>query len=140
MDNQLKNERLFYLDWLRVFAVLLLIPFHTGMIFVHWDFHIKNSTTSTGITIINAFINNWHMPLFFLLSGASTWFALNKRTPFAYIKERFSRLFIPLVFGMFIIVPPQTFYERIQKSDFCGNYLDFYSHLFNGFYPEGNLT
>lgn len=140
MDNQLKNERLFYLDWLRVFAVILLIPFHTGMIFVHWDFHIKNSTTSTGITIINAFIDNWHMPLFFLLSGASTLFALNKRNPFAYIKERFSRLFIPLVFGMFIIVPPQTFYERIQKSDFCGNYFDFYSHLFNGIYPEGNLT
>lgn len=140
MQNQLKNERLYYLDWLRVFAVMLLIPFHTGMIFVNWDFHIKNDVTSTGLTIINAFIDNWHMPLFFLLAGASTWFALKKRPPAAYIKERFLRLILPLVFGILIIVPPQTYYERIQKSGFSGNYFDFYSHLFNGIFPKGNLT
>ena len=123
-----------------MFAVLLLIPYHTGMIFTDWDFHIKNNVTSTGITIINGFIDNWHMPLFFLLAGASSWFALNKRPPVAYIKERFLRLIIPLVFGIIIIVPPQTFYERIQKLGFSGNYFDFYSHLFNGIYPKGNLT
>lgn len=140
MQNQLKDERLYYLDWLRVFAVLLLIPYHTGMIFVNWDFHIKNDVTSTGLTIINAFIDNWHMPLFFLLAGASTWFALTKRPPAAYIKERFLRLILPLIFGILIIVPPQTFYERIQKFGFTGNYFDFYSHLFNGIFPKGNLT
>lgn len=139
MQNLLKNERLYYLDWLRVFAVMLLIPYHTGAIFANFDFHIKNNVTSTGLTIIDIFIDNWHMPLFFLLAGASTWFALNKRTQVAYIKERFIRLIVPLVFGIIIIVPPQTFYERIQKSGFSGNYFDFYSHLFNGFYPKGNL-
>lgn len=123
-----------------MFAVLLLIPYHTGMIFMNWDFHIKNDVTSTGLTIINVFIDNWHMPLFFLLAGASTWFALKKRPPSAYIKERFLRLLVPLVFGVLIIVPPQTFYERIQKSGFNGNYFDFYSHLFKGVFPEGNLT
>ncbi len=140
MQTQIKNERLYYLDWLRVFAVMLLIPYHTGMIFSNWDFHIKNDVTSTGITIINGFIDNWHMPLFFLLAGASTWFALNKRPAVAYLKERFLRLIVPLVFGIMIIVPPQTFFERVQKSEFSGNYFDFYSQLFNGFYPKGNLT
>jgi glucan biosynthesis protein C len=140
MKQQLQNERLYYLDWLRVFAVILLIPFHTGMIFVDGDFHLKNKVTSTGLTLINAFIDNWHMPLFFFLAGASTWFALNKRRPVAYIKERFSRLFIPLLFGIIFIVPPQTYYERIQKSEFSGSYFDFYAHLFNGIYPEGNLN
>lgn len=122
-----------------MFAVMLLIPYHTGAIFANFDFHIKNNVTSTGLTIIDIFIDNWHMPLFFLLAGASTWFALSKRTKIAYIKERFLRLIVPLIFGIIIIVPPQTFYERIQKSGFSGNYLDFYSHLFNGFYPKGNL-
>lgn len=139
MQKQLKNERLYYLDWLRVFAVLLLIPYHTGAIFANFDFHIKNNVTCTGITIIEVFIDNWHMPLFFFLAGASTWFALNKRPTLAYIKERFLRLIVPLIFGVIIIVPPQTFYERIQKSGFSGNYFDFYSHLFNGIYPKGNF-
>jgi peptidoglycan/LPS O-acetylase OafA/YrhL len=140
MQNQLKKERLYYLDWLRVFAVMLLIPYHTGMIFVESDFHIKNKITSKGITVINAFIDNWHMPLFFLLAGVSTWLALSKRSPGAYIKERFLRLIVPLLFGILIIVPPQTFYEKIQKFGFTGNYFYFYSHLFNGFVPQGNLT
>ena len=131
MQKQFKNERLYYLDWLRVFAVLLLIPYHTGMIFVNVDFHIKNNITSIGLTIFNGFIDNWHMPLFFLLAGASTWFALNKRTPGMFIKERFLRLMIPLIFGIIIIVPPQTFYEIIQKTGFSGNYFDFYYKLFN---------
>ena len=140
MEKHSIQQRLYYLDWLRVFAVILLVPYHTGMIFMTWDFPIKNDVTSTGITICNVFIENWHMPLLFLLSGASTWFALNKRSPRAYIRERFRRLFVPLIFGMLIVVPPQTFYERIQKSGFDGNYFDFYAHLFNGIYPEGNLT
>jgi glucans biosynthesis protein C len=135
MDEQLKIERLYYLDWLRVVAVLLLIPYHTGMIFVNVDFHIKNNVTSTGLTLINGFVDNWHMPLFFLLAGASTWFALKKRPPIAYIKERLSRLIIPLIFGILIIVPPQTYYEKIQKSGFTGNYFDFYSQLLKGLYP-----
>jgi glucan biosynthesis protein C len=140
MQQPLLSKRLYYLDWLRVFAVLLLIPYHTGMIFVIADFHIKNKVTSTGLTIVNMFIDNWHMPLFFLLAGASTWFALSKRQPTTYMKERFSRLFIPLLFGIIVIVPPQTYYERVQKYGFSGNYFDFYAHLFNGIFPKGNLA
>ena len=122
-----------------MFAVILLIPYHTGAIFANFDFHIKNNVTSTGLTIIDIFIDNWHMPLFFLLAGASTWLALKKRTTVVFIKERFLRLIVPLVFGIIVIVPPQTFCERIQKSAFSGNYFYFYSHLFDG-YPKGNLT
>lgn len=140
MKHATEHKRLDYLDWLRVFAVLLLVPFHTGMIFVFGDFHIKNGVSSTGLTIVNRFIDNWHMPLLFLLSGASTWFALKKRTRAEYIKERFLRLIIPLAFGMFVIVPPQTYFERLQKSGFQGSYGAFYGQLFNGVYPEGNLT
>lgn len=122
-----------------MFAVILLIPYHTGAIFANYDFHIKNNVTSTGLTIIDVFIDNWHMPLFFLLAGASTWLALKKRTTVVFVKERFLRLIVPLVFGIIVIVPPQTFCERIQKSAFSGNYFYFYSHLFDG-YPKGNLT
>ena len=68
MQKLLKNERLYYLDWLRVFAVMLLIPYHTGAIFANFDFHIKNNVTSTGLTIIDLFIDNWHMPSVFSFS------------------------------------------------------------------------
>jgi len=140
MEKTPSQARRHELDWLRVLAVLLLVPFHTGMIFVEWDFHIKNPETSTGLTILNAFIDNWHMPLLFLLAGAATWLALGKRTAGRYVWERLQRLIVPFLFGMLVIVPPQTYCERLQKSGFKGSLLDFYGQLFNGIYPQGNLT
>ena len=135
-----KPERVYALDWLRIFAVLLLVPFHTAMLFVEWGFHIKNPDTSLGLTVFNGFLNNWHMPLLFLLSGAGTWFALAFRSPREYVKERFLRLFVPLIFGMLMIIPPQIYVERLYKGQFHGSYFAFYKQMFNGFYPDGDMS
>ena len=35
MDN--KSGRIFYIDWLRVLAVFMLIPYHTSRIFDFWE-------------------------------------------------------------------------------------------------------
>lgn len=54
-----KSERVYYIDWLRVIAVLLLILFHSARIFDIWDpFYAKNAATSsflsyTVITFLN---------------------------------------------------------------------------------------
>lgn len=134
-------ERRHDLDWLRVFAVALLIPFHTAMAFVFWNWHIKNPSLSWGLTVFNYFLGIWHMPLFFFLSGAATFFALGLRGSREYIRERVLRLLIPLVFGILVIVPPQIFFERLQKLQFQGNYFEFYPSIFTtGPYPQGNLS
>jgi len=140
MERIGESERRYFIDWLRVFAVAVLVPFHTGMIFCHWGFHLKNDVTSTAITIQNAFINSWHMPLFFFLSGAGTYYALGFRSAGVYVKERLLRLFVPLVFGVLALCPPQIYFERLQKHQFSGSFLEFYPHFFNGPYPEGNLS
>ena len=133
-------NRQYYIDWLRAFAVLLLVPFHTAMIFVYWDFHIKNPELSGALTDFNSFLHMWQMPLLFVLSGAGTWFALGHRSGKEYVKERVQRLLVPLIFGMFVIVPPQVYVERILKGQFDGPYWRFYPHILNGSYPEGNLS
>jgi glucans biosynthesis protein C len=134
------SQRQRYLDWLRVLAVALLVPFHTGMMFTFWPFHLNNDTRSMAIQTFNEFLNVWHMPLFFFLSGAGTWYALGFRSGGVYMKERLKRLFIPLIFGMFVIVPPQVYVERLYKGQFHGSFLAFYPHVFNGPYPQGNLS
>jgi uncharacterized membrane protein len=111
MPSQLKDERLYYLDWLRVFAVMLLIPYHTGAIFANFDFHIKNNVTSTGLTIIDIFIDNWHM-LVFLLAGYHL--VCLKEAPSA-CRGTFLRLIVPLVFGMPVIVPFKHFMKRFKS-------------------------
>jgi fucose 4-O-acetylase-like acetyltransferase len=75
-------------------------------------------------------LHRWRMPLLFFISGAGTFFALQRRTYGAYAGERFRRLFIPLVFGMFVIVPPQIYIEWLFRGRFSGTYADFYPNVF----------
>lgn len=142
IDKPVSSGRQYYVDALRVFAVIMLIVFHTGMIFNPYDFHIKNSEISRAVGVfINTPIYSWHMPLFMLLAGASTWFALSKRSTGSYLNERVKRILIPLLFGIAVVIPPQTYVERVFNGDFTGNFFQFYPTFWTtGLYPQGNFT
>ncbi|HEY5610894.1 MAG TPA: acyltransferase family protein [Thermoanaerobaculia bacterium] len=127
--------RKFELDWLRVIAILILLGYHTGMIFVSWGWHIQSDETSRVLETVMAWFHYWRMPLLLFISGAGTFLALGVRKPRQFLVERHKRLFIPLVFGMLVIVPPQIYFERIEKFD---SYLAFYPTVFELVpYPEG---
>lgn len=136
------------IDALRVLAVLLLIVFHSARAFDHGSWHIKNNELSDGMDILVGFIDLWHMPLFFLLAGSSTWLALKFRSSGRYVLERIRRLFVALLFGCLVVIPPQVYIERISPwsaprmspIDFEGSYLEFYPLFFRGVYPEGNFS
>jgi glucan biosynthesis protein C len=51
-------------------------------------------------------------------------------------------LFVPLVVGMFLVVPPQIFVERVMSGDWNGGYLDFMVERVLQFqpYPAGNFS
>jgi hypothetical protein len=82
----------------------------------------------------------WIMPLFMLLAGVSAWYSLIGRTNARYLRERTTRLFIPLVVGTLLLVPPQVYLERRLKGEFTGSLWSFYPHFFDGIYPRGNLS
>jgi glucans biosynthesis protein C len=137
-NANLKQERQYYIDWLRILLIISVFLFHIGMIFNTWNWHVKNDQLYGGILIgIMTFLHKWRMPLLFFLSGSGTYFALGKRTPGQYLSERFRRLFIPLVAGIFILVPVQVF---IEKASTYGTLLNFYPNMFEGIYPEGNFS
>lgn len=126
--------RRYDLDWLRVIAIVTLLFYHTGMIYVSWGWHVQSNETSPPMEEVMRWLHRWRMPLLFFISGAGTFFALKKRTFGTYAGERVRRLFIPLVFGMFVIVPPQIYTEWIFRGRFTGSYSEFYPEVF-GFQP-----
>ncbi|MFX0073437.1 MAG: acyltransferase family protein [Candidatus Hermodarchaeota archaeon] len=149
--NQSSNDsqRRYDIDSLRVIAVILLIYFHTAMIFNIWSvFHLKDNELSLEAALFVAFLNIWHMPLFFFLAGISTFYALNFRSGRKYSIERVKRLLIPLIFGILIVIPPQIYFERLawwsetrhSPINFNGTYLEFYPQFFIGIYPNGNFS
>jgi len=133
--------RRYDLDWLRVLAFALLIFYHTGMLFVPWGFHLKNNVIYHWMTYPMWFLNQWRLPILFVISGMGTFYALQKRTGIQFITERVIRLYIPLNFGMILIIPPQVYCERLYQKQFAGNYLEFwFSKAFEGIYPNGNFS
>lgn len=124
---QLKlQKRRFDLDWWRVIAIALVYLHHVGMPFNGDDFHIMNNTSSKVLDDVMVFFEQFRLPLLFLISGAGTAYAFSNRRWSQFLKERSRRLLIPLVFGVFIIVPPQTYYEHI---DVHHSYGTFYRHI-----------
>ncbi len=136
------NTRYDFLDWLRVIAIFVLLFFHTGMLFVGWDFHIQNRETIPALQFPMDLAHRLRMPLLFVIAGAGLFYALQRRTAMGVLKERALRLMLPVVFGMFVIVPPQIFVERVFRGQWHGGYLDFYLHRVLQFqpYPAGNFS
>lgn len=131
------KKRLYYLDWLRIFAVLLLFLFHTARVFdIGEENYVENAIPSPTITILFIYmLNLFHMPLFFVISGASTNLSINKRGMKQFSIERVLRLLIPFILGMFIIVPPQPFLAAKAYTGYTGSYLNwlFFDYFLTGF-------
>ncbi|MCO5724594.1 acyltransferase family protein [Robiginitalea marina] len=137
----MKKVRRYDLDWLRVGVFALLICYHVGMFFVPWGWHLKNNIIYPELRWPMLFLNQWRLPILFVISGMGTYYAYSFRSAGNYSLERLKRLGIPLVFGMLFIVPPQVYLERVAAGDFQGSYWDFFpSQSFLGVYPEGNLS
>lgn len=115
------------LDWIRVAAFGLLILYHVGMFYVPWDWHVKTRQPVEWLEPIMQLTNPWRLTLLFLVSGAATRFMADKMTPGSLAGQRTWRLLPPLVFAMFVVVPPQTYFELVEKApQLVGSYADFY--------------
>ncbi|WP_343688839.1 acyltransferase family protein [Chitinophaga sp.] len=132
--------RHYYLDWIKILCILLLVPYHAAMIFGPAHFGIKNDLIFSGYNIFNELIGMWYFSVLMFISGSAATFALRYRSAGQYLLSRFTRLLLPLVFGMLVVIPPQVYVERLQKHQIQPGYLAFYKHLADGIYPSGNLT
>lgn len=136
-----RPERYYYLDWLRVGAILSVFLYHCNRFFDYRDYAIQSVVRNLGSTIHREFFQIWMMPLFFIISGAAVFYSLKNRRSGGFIKERFLRILLPLgTIGIFIIAPPQIYLERLMKGQFTGTFFQWYPHYFDGFYPMGNFA
>src|SRR4051812_26340283 len=120
------SDRRIDLDWIRILAFLSLILYHVGMYYATWDWHVKSPFSSPALEPLMLFTNPWRLSLLFLVSGAATAFMLRRLEPGALARTRSWRLLVPLAFGMLVIVPPQSYFEVVEKAGYTGTYGDFW--------------
>ena len=136
MDRNNTEIRYYFLDKLRIYAIILLIFLHTAMIFTGWKWHLQSETSAEAFRAFCLFVHEWRMPLLFFVSGMASKLSINNKSLSEFGIDRLYRLLIPLLFGTLILVPPQVYIERVHLYS---NYIDFYPDFFSGLYPKGNF-
>jgi len=68
----------------------------------------------------------WRMPLLFLISGVASRFLIGKLGAGGFALDRLRRLLPVLLFGMFVVIPPQTYIELVAKGVTHQDYLHFW--------------
>jgi glucans biosynthesis protein C len=136
------SARIPWVDWLRILALAGVFVIHAVSPFNPWDhWHIRSPETSKLLGAVVVLMAPWIMPLFMMLAGTSAWYSLRRRTNAEYVRDRFTRILIPLALGMLILVPPQLYAERRLYGQFAGSFIEFYPHAFDlPLYPQGNLS
>jgi peptidoglycan/LPS O-acetylase OafA/YrhL len=126
------GERRYDLDWVRICAFMLLIVYHVGMYYVSWDWHVKSSRASSAIEPLMMLTAPWRLSLLFLVSGVATGYLLAKQGGSGFLGQRSVRLLVPLLFGMAVIVPPQSYLEVVEKIGYSGSYFEFWGRYISG--------
>ena len=135
------NERYAYIDFVRVLAIILVHVFHTGMFFNTWEWHIKSPQLLPVLEPVMQVLHFVRMPLLMLVAGAGTAFALRRRSLGQYAGELTRRLLLPLAVGIFLVVPPQIYTERVFSGAFVGSYWDWFPSVFQfRIYPKGSFS
>lgn len=105
------------IDTLRVFAFALLILYHTAMAYVDdWGFHLKSAHLGEWLQWPMLFVNRWRMSLLFLISGIAIALGRPERGLGRFAASRSWRLLLPLLFGMFVVVPIQPYCEAVGSG------------------------
>lgn len=120
------------LDNLRIIAFFVLIFYHIGMYYVlDWGWHIKSETTYRWLQELMVMTNPWRMSLLFFISAMALSLVAQKYAPLSLLKMRFTRLVIPLLFGMYFIVAPQAYIESMDRGLIDMPFIDFWLEYIN---------
>lgn len=137
------SGRLHYVDHLRVAAFLILIAYHSSVAFFpDMSWLVESAEKSALLSAIMKFPRAWRLALLFFVAGMGTWFAFRSTSGRAFLSERFTRLFVPLIFAMCVIIAPQVWFERVHENGYQGSFFHFWLHDYftQGRYPTGNFT
>jgi hypothetical protein len=121
-------DRHYGMDWLRIGAFALLIFYHIGMVFVPWGFQVKTAHPADWVAVPMLLTNAWRLTLLFVVSGyASRALYTKSASVRGFLRNRNARLLLPLLFGIALIVPPQSWVELTTQHGYTQSFAWFFT-------------
>lgn len=96
------NQRVYALDFLRTFMMLLGIFLHGVLFEPKFDF-LSDQWNYQALTFVNDIIHTFRMPLFYLLSGYLSAQVLRRQRPKQFLRNRFQKLLLPLALSLLTV-------------------------------------
>ena len=132
-------ERRTDLDWIRVVVFAGLIFYHVGLLYAPWSpYFMKSAYSHKAVEVLLLHTHPWRMSLLFLISGASTRFMSDRRSPDKLGAERSLRLLPPLLLGFVLFIPLQHYFTLLKTTPYEASYFDFLRDFFLA--PKHELT
>lgn len=128
------SQRRADIDWIRIAAFGVLILYHVGLVYAPWDWHVHSPHTIEALGLAALVTNPWRLTLLFMVSGIALRFMVRKTPPAQAFRQRLVRLVPPLLFGVLVLVPPQSWIEAMEKGSFSG---DLWTWWLSEFSPAG---
>ncbi len=125
-------DRKYHLDWLRVIAFGLLIPFHVGMLYVGWFYPLKSPRPALDLEWLLMLFTPWRMALVFFISGVASRHLIVKLSRGGYARDRLRRLLPVILFGMLVVNAPQAWIVAMAHGLTHADFLHFWQAYLTG--------
>ncbi len=121
-------KRLYYIDRLRVWTVLSVVPFHAALTYLRFgSAYIKapvSGLSALPFLLFTVPLGDFFMTLLFFVSGVASFYSFKNRGSGRYIKERLEKLLRPLLLGLLSICPATAYLQALYEG-FDGGLLSF---------------
>lgn len=133
------------IDALRVLAFGLLILYHAGMLYVapvaDWrGMPLHSHYLATWLQYPMLFVNRWRLELLFMISGLAVHFMRDKTGLAGLAWRRTLRLVLPLIFGMLVVIPIQSYVAGLTDHAIAPGFGAFLLHHWTHGYKDYGLN
>lgn len=128
------SNRLYFLDNLRAFVIILVIVLHGSMTYMAYAptwWYVLDPQNSEAFTMLVLLVDVPIMPILFFIAGYFSLPSLQKRGTRLFLKDKFVRLGIPWVLGVLFLAPLTTYMIYFSRHVPMG-YLQFWATDFWG--------
>ena len=119
------SERRADIDYLRVGALLLLIVYHTLLVYSDEWWRVESSHQGAWADYLVNALTPWRMALVFVIGGMAARFMIERARPGAFVMERATKLLTAFVFAVIVLIPIQRFVRLDNDHAPAMNYLAF---------------
>ncbi len=104
-------DRIYYMDAMRSILMLLGVFLHSARLYDdQQSWIIANGANSSAFTYLVEIIHSFRMPAFFIVSGFFCLMTLQKYPPSRWLKQRLTRIIVPILTVALVLNTAQTYY------------------------------